>query len=811
MKRRLNLWLMAALLCGMSMSVTSCKDDNNEPSAEEQEQQAQLQEENDNIAFSVLDNLGDLSNAPADFLSGSYEPTIGTADDGNAGTRIVNTNTMELAADRFADLCEVNVDENTPSYTWSDERMGTMVYTKSQDGKSWATVDVNIKQLPHLQKIIFRSPEQAGDNLSFKGTAYYRFGDVVSREVKDGNKTIKEYWICVRPCFGPEGKENSHWVTISPLPSKNVWTYTGSNGIDYALPTGIGDNHEHSQNFAEMLYAICYPKEWQNNIINTDVPMFHDFNKQKGLRYHRNTFWQRVQDAWTDGKFEGGQLLKRIFGTDATLQELQDMLVSEDGLNLLTHGKNWYTAKVGGTNKPTLYYYRFCNGDKKKCNMHDRKTGSGLDKYSSVKAEVIKSKIQINVNTQYTEETPYLLIPKYFGSSNKYFIIRHAKGCELSTDGKEKKQEKLQGVTEVYNYNKSYGITDLTVEPEILDDNAGSNDPSKQDLSEFTGDAHYTVGDVYKDLQGKLWFVVNQSGTTFEHSPYSELVSFEGIETDGKGRATNIATRDQADRGAMLLWAYYYTHDTYWEDFLNVNINLQKVPFSPRDLFFPLLEKVSDSKPTVYAGAYAYQGNTTGKQPLVRFVMNNTDKNNPFQLYLWDKYPKTPDKTTQFVKDFSDQPIVLQDLTDKNMVQKYAEDVYARMSLYSNYPGFKPAVNKPLDDVDEAAEDVRNYFYNYDDWNDRTQHTFMWYDPVLVFRITAVYDRGEKNHATKTVDGNVLTLVQKGYDKKETYQSDIDKMKNDFEATYKILNNVKETRYLNGQKQAFKSWKEVWK
>ena len=27
MKRRLNLWLLAALLCGMSLGVTSCKDD----------------------------------------------------------------------------------------------------------------------------------------------------------------------------------------------------------------------------------------------------------------------------------------------------------------------------------------------------------------------------------------------------------------------------------------------------------------------------------------------------------------------------------------------------------------------------------------------------------------------------------------------------------------------------------------------------------------------------------------------------------------------------------------------------------------
>ncbi len=49
-------------------------------------------------AYSVLDYLANMSNAPSDFLSGSYEPTIGMADGGDAGTRIVNTNDMETAA-----------------------------------------------------------------------------------------------------------------------------------------------------------------------------------------------------------------------------------------------------------------------------------------------------------------------------------------------------------------------------------------------------------------------------------------------------------------------------------------------------------------------------------------------------------------------------------------------------------------------------------------------------------------------------------------------------------------------------------------
>ena len=36
MKKILNFWLMAALLCGLSMSVASCKDDDDGLTAEKQ-------------------------------------------------------------------------------------------------------------------------------------------------------------------------------------------------------------------------------------------------------------------------------------------------------------------------------------------------------------------------------------------------------------------------------------------------------------------------------------------------------------------------------------------------------------------------------------------------------------------------------------------------------------------------------------------------------------------------------------------------------------------------------------------------------
>lgn len=105
-----------------------------------------------------------------------------------------------------------------------------------------AQVEVNIKQMPGLKKIIYYSEEQAGENGAFNGSAYYRFGDVVSKTNADGET---EYWICVRPAFGPEKREESHWISVSDLPKANIYSKTGEpipgsparNATDWSLPS----------------------------------------------------------------------------------------------------------------------------------------------------------------------------------------------------------------------------------------------------------------------------------------------------------------------------------------------------------------------------------------------------------------------------------------------------------------------------------------------------------------------------------------------------------------------------------------------
>ncbi|MBP5339647.1 MAG: hypothetical protein J6Z14_10185, partial [Prevotella sp.] len=239
MKKIFNFWLMAALVCGLSIGVASCKDDDNDGDGKTPEEQAQEQGTKAMKFYQVVSQLADLSEmTDSTYESQTFEPIIGEESQNDQLTRIVATNDMETAAARFANLTGADVTASTASYTYSDPDVGTLTYTKTTDGSSWATVDVDIKQVPHLTRIVYCTPAQMGENGKFEGTAYYRFGDVIKRRYVSKNLTeVAEYWICVRPAFGPEGKGDSHWISVGMLPADNIFHHRGSNGTEYYVPT----------------------------------------------------------------------------------------------------------------------------------------------------------------------------------------------------------------------------------------------------------------------------------------------------------------------------------------------------------------------------------------------------------------------------------------------------------------------------------------------------------------------------------------------------------------------------------------------
>ncbi len=456
MKRNLIYLLIAAVVCGLSLGVTSCSDDDDNGKSEEQKQQ-EAQEK----ASKFWDVVGQLvaDDETEDYANKTFEPTYGIADANDPQTRIVYTNDMKTAAMRFANLVgTTKVNENTASYSYTDPDVGTLTYTKGDGTTAWATVAVDIKQIPHLSRIIYRKAGE-GENGKFDGKAYYRFGDVVKRGVQvaiDDKKNpdyrmVDEYWICVRPAFGPEGKEDSHWVCVNTVVNNTVKYYKGSNDKEYWLPTSLKTNKEQMQNFAEMLWAIFNPTKWYSNAsyYHTDgklwgfdgVPIFHDFSAVN-LKYHNIAFWENVQKGWKENRVVENAL-------NSTYNALSELLTSKnmengtEGVRLLHNGYSWwvttswncqlweavYTNPKDQTNKESLNMHVETLNDKIEHNMKD---------------------ITFDCRAMGKDLTNYV---GFFNNDSKVrWTIRHAKGKELASDGKWEVDEPIKGVTEVYRY-----------------------------------------------------------------------------------------------------------------------------------------------------------------------------------------------------------------------------------------------------------------------------------------------------------------------------------------------------------------------
>ena len=315
MKKAKHLWLVVLLLCGLSMGVTSCSDDkNNSSNGEQADEQGDKDMADAAVFWGVVGQLTDTP-MPDNWQNATYEPSIGEPDGTNSAVRIVNCADEESAAASISDLLGTSITTATQSYTYENDLVGTLTYRKT-GGSSLATVDVSIQQMPGLSQIVYKTPEQIGENASFKGTAYYRFGDVVKKLNKDGEY---DYWICVRPCLSFVSKTDSHWMTLSKLPSdylKSQEKTVNGNKFKHQMPKNLANNSDHMQNLAEMVYAMTCPTDWATNLSTNKgyqkLKYFKDLNYEKHFKYNNEWFFSNVAEGWETS--QAGNLFQTIFG-----------------------------------------------------------------------------------------------------------------------------------------------------------------------------------------------------------------------------------------------------------------------------------------------------------------------------------------------------------------------------------------------------------------------------------------------------------------------------------------------------------------
>ena len=421
MKEKVCYWMLAtAMVLSLGITVTSCSDDDDEPNREEPTEQEAQQKASK--FWNVVGQLVSVDDVTDEYEDKTFEPTYGIADHTNATTRIVNTNDMKTAAQRFANLVDAKgINENTPSYKWSDPEIGSMTYTRGGTAAEWATVDVDIKAVPGLQKIMEVKYDAKKNN--------------------DDRGTITEYWICVRPAFGPEGKEDSHWVCLNTVSDKNYKYYKASTGDNYWLPTTLKTDKENMQNLAELLYAISDPSKWYGNVEakHTDgklwgfsgVPFFTDF-KKANLHLHNQNFWQGVQLGWS--KTEIAKKALNLDGLDA----LKDVVNS--GVRLLYNGYSWWFATSWNCE---LWEAVYTSGTKdEELNMHHAEYNNPEKNMKGIKFDVR----EMGMKTANYDG--------FFSDGKTRWAIRHATGKELASDKKFDVKKRIEGVEE----NEVYDI-----------------------------------------------------------------------------------------------------------------------------------------------------------------------------------------------------------------------------------------------------------------------------------------------------------------------------------------------------------------
>ena len=831
-KKALNIWLMAALACGLSISVTSCKDDDDEPQKEEPTEQ-EVQQKAAKF-WSVVGQLVSVDDVTEDYEGKTFEATYGIADPTNATTRIVNTNDMKTAAQRFANLVDATgIDENTASYKWSDPEIGSMTYTKGGTAAEWATVDVDIKAVPGLQRIIYREGGE-GDNGKFSGKAYYRFGDVVSRQVtikydekknNDDRGTITEYWICVRPAFGPEGKEDSHWVCVNTVSDKNYKYYKASTGDNYWLPTSLKTDKENMQNFAELLYAICNPEAWYNNIKNhhTDgklwgfsgVPFFTDF-KGANLKYHNQYFWQNVQKGWS-----GTNVIKKALNLD-NLDALKNV-VNGDAVRLLHKGYSWWFTTSWNCE---LWEAVYTSGTKdEELNMHHAE-------YNNPEQNMKEHKFDVREMGRKTEN-----YDGFFRDGKTRWVIRHATGKELASNKKFDVKLPIEGVKEEYRYYRDVVLTsDLDDTPEQTVASGINNDRTKWNLTDYAERGHYLMGDAYLDENGHRWFVINMAGTvkdpndklktTEEHAPIAELVTFDGLTTSPDGsRVTNLCTFNQTIRALTLLHTLFAnghnikdlstTRAATGQILRNI---VESCDVDPRYLFFQREAKSKDTRNATHTCSVAYSDSeVTNGQPIYRFVYPIDMSNAEPPFFYWKHYVKTPDTTTEEYKEnqFSNERICLNHVAETDYVQRYGKDFYACQPIVHQLGGTDKEKQPYRTEADPRAKNMANYFYNRVVMENETFAPDMWNEPVLMFRTTAVYDRGEKDYATVTIDGHDLTLIKRCDPYIVHGDHTADDVNDDINGSYALIasewdSNNRNTTWLDGKLFHLPKWRETW-
>lgn len=858
MKKIMNFALIAATVCCLSLAVTSCKDDDknngngSENTPEAVDDQTSLEEYQ---LQSVIANFAGIDAADV-VLTKSYEPEIGVVDDASKpNVRSIAVGTIGKAdTTAVLLLSALGIDASSPAgFSYSSDLVGSANYQHGGgDANTLATINLALKQMPGLVQL--RLTKTAGENANT--LPRYKVGDIV--------KYKNHYWVCVYEAPGYKG--NAYFMTFDHTgdlhaTSTFMWTPSWSDKYwQYSTPMAdatmlslwlincvlndngwekVKSNYRYAVNHKE---GFQLKEEYLEQMVPTSIDQRKDFIYKI---YKANTD--------TDKKFVTYMVSKSQTNLDYAND---DDDVWEDYDNGKGHLKvptellcntTRYSENMRSNNQFWVPYLFLCPTTQAKAfNNHLNAIPSQNTKKFT--HETLHASLQFNSQQLQeklgTNQVAIMTAARYweheYFDGNNWLLFDFTKDWRnfpntefTASDVWISRCVTSKSMSIVDKGVTASGFTDVYVAREDDLDNVGSYDYADLETP-FEGEPYYKFSDVYQDENGHRWFVINNAGfynTGFgDKGFYSELISFDGLTPSAdKGTITNLPTRDQAIRAAVWLWCFFNESVPFKVADRN-NINSGKMTGLGYSVFNiydncdfdirMLLQQVRSHKPEfdvrepnhLMSIAYRDPNDTSGKQRLLRFVKNSANDQKHTTFYLWDTYVNNPDSITEAYETYAYGPsnIYLQDIADQNLVDLYAKDYYAVQPLYGK-DSWEDKTNNPARNyrtaADAAAKDVTNYLYNRDKWHNRTFPTDMWNSPVVMFRMTAVYDRGPKDYTTKTVDGLTLTPLKS----RPWIDEYNENLYEEISRTLAIWHSNEVGIYVNGNKTDMPSRKDVWK
>ena len=776
MRKMKNLWLMAALVLGLGTTVTACSDDdgdnnggsNNTEVGGETVNELGLSDD-ERVLAALVRQWCDVEpeNIKPGIISQTFEPTVGYTSASNPGVRSMVVGTQE-AADAYAvsALSALNIDPEQPAgFSWSGS-LGTVSYGRGT-GNELGVISVNIRQLPHLQKI--RLVKDAEENAPNGNVPYYRKGDIV-KYTKNGR-----YYICLND---HASGQPSTWISIDTRRDNRStgtcgWGLTGKDSVyngDLAtantvamwLQSFVLDDAGYSD-------AKTHMKLFGNSDYIDQLVPDNDVKRKDFIKSLIRKADDVVTDAWQP-LTEGGtdiQAVKAGWKAETTKEKSSYVVERYAPTGLLLAGDMRWSMG-------TTYHYWVPNLSLLKRHKEADALSTRLNKTPS-QTTLSKSHFSwialcdVKVNSSVLDAVDR-------GDYDLYLTAVHWTHDVFKTPADNKEHYGLLSFTRYKNDALWSGRNTSALELTVTDKGEAykyfeevyrrqSNAAKESDVIE----EDYTIGDVVIDqTDNSRWFCIRPSGKPLIDQDSVLFVSFDNITTyDNANRsANNIVNQDEAYRLCEALNSFWqvflYSGASATRDNLINNtkahaaIDLEKL-YMVCDSNRVVKDKNNPTSSVTYG--IAFNDGTTNRQPVMRVVFDGTHSlSDGRSEYAKDAYHLTRyynhytvwDNTKQWEANWTvtNEKIYLDDVADQQKVDRYGTDKWVVLPHTSGGPrGTKRTV------ADLNGGQVSRYLWKNGGFVDETARN-IYNEPVLFVRVMWVKDKNlvaENGHRLKLV------------------------------------------------------------